>query len=114
MQEAALTDRPDLLPRYGEYMKAVKGLAWLSWSPGLRSFCGLDEEKTDKQITEEGTIGQEIVRQFTDKQFRGVARFGQQGKLIDAADAGGKAGIAGALDTLKKGCDIETGEELDE
>lgn len=114
LQEAALTDRPDLLPRYAEYMRAVKGLAWLSWSHGLRSFCGLDEEKTDKQITEEGTIGQEIVWQFTDKQFRGVARFGQQGKLIDAADAGGKAGIAGALDTLKKGCDIETGEELDE
>lgn len=114
LQEAALTDRPDLLPRYAEYMRAVKGLAWLSWSHGLRAFCGLDEEKTDKEVVEEGTIGQEIVWQFTDKQFRSVARFGQQGKLLDAADNGGKAGIADALDTLKKGHDIETGEELNE
>ena len=56
LQAAALTDRPDLLPRYAEYMRAIKGVNWLRWSQGLRQFCGIVEE-SDKEILERGEAG---------------------------------------------------------
>lgn len=100
LQDAALTDRPELLPRYGEYMRAVKGLAWLSWSPGLKSFCGIDEE-TDKEVLERGEEGDEVVWRFSNADFMFVWRWGAQGIIIDAADEGGRDGIADLYEKLR-------------
>ncbi len=99
LQEAALTDRPDLLPRYGEYMRAIKGVNWIRCSPGLKDFCGLDE-KTDQALLEEGTAGEECIYIFTNQDFRLVWRHGAQGLILDAADEGGAAGIAALVAKL--------------
>lgn len=111
LQAAALTDRPDLLPRYAEYMKAIKGVNWLRWSQGLRQFCGIVEE-SDKEIMERGEGGEETVWTFSNSEFAHVWRQGGQGKILDAADREGFLGIARAINAAMQNCDIETGEEL--
>lgn len=113
LQAAALTDRPDLLPRYAEYMRAIKGVNWLRWSQGLRAFCGIIEQ-SDKEILERGEGGEETIWIFSDSEFAHVWRQGGQGKILDAADREGYAGIARAMQAAMQGCDIETGEKLEE
>jgi len=113
LQAAALTDRPDLLPRYAEYMRAIKGVNWLRWSQGLRHFCGIVEE-SDKEIMERGEAGEETVWTFTNADFAFVWRQGGQGKILDAADRAGASGIAEAMRAAMENCDIETGEQLKE
>ncbi len=113
LQSAALTDRPDLLPRYAEYMRAIKGVNWLRWSQGLRAFCGITEE-SDKEIMERGEGGEETVWTFSNSEFAHIWRQGGQGKILDAADREGFLGIAKAMNAAMQNCDIETGEELQE
>lgn len=112
LQAAALTDRPDLLPRYAEYMRAIKGVNWLRWSQGLRQFCGIVEE-SDKEILERGEAGEETIWIFSDSEFAHVWRQGGQGKILDAADREGATGIAKAMEAAMQNCDIETGEQLE-
>jgi hypothetical protein len=112
LQEAALTDRPDLLPRYAEYMRAVKGLNWLRPSQGLKAFCGLPEIK-DKEVLESGEKG-EFVYWFSNENFKHIWRQAGQGKLLDIADREGRDGIEKAMFAAMNNCDIETGEELKE
>ena len=112
LQAAALTDRPDLLPRYAEYMRAIKGVNWLRWSQGLRQFCGIVEE-SDKEILERGEAGEETIWIFSDSEFAHVWRQGSQGKILDAADREGATGIAKAMEAAMQNCDIETGEQLE-
>ena len=107
LQAAALTDRPDLLPRYAEYMRAIKGVNWLRWSQGLRQFCGIVEE-SDKEILERGEAGEETIWIFSDSEFAHVWRQGGQGKILDAADREGATGIAKAMEAAMQNCDIET------
>ena len=113
LQAAALTDRPDLLPRYAEYMRAIKGVNWLRWSQGLRQFCGIVEE-SDKDILERGEAGEETVWTFTNSDFAFVWRQGGQGKILDAADRAGAAGIAEAMRAAMENRDMESGEQLRE
>lgn len=113
LQAAALTDRPDLLKRYGEYMRAIKGVNWLRWSQGLRQFCGIVEE-SDKEIVERGEAGEETIWAFSNADFSFVWRQGGQGKILDAADRDGREGIAEAMRAAMEGFDIETGEELEQ
>ena len=111
LQEAALTDKPALLPRYGEYMKAVKGLHWLQFSQGLKAFCGLPEIK-DKELMEQGEKG-EFVYWFSNENFKHIWRQAGQGKLLDIADREGRDGIEKAMFAAMNNCDIETGEQLE-
>jgi len=107
LQRLALTSHPELLRQYAEYMRAVKGVAWMTWSRGLKQLVGL-QEKDDEEMLQ----GKEAIHIYTmsSQELRAVADQGGQRKLIMAADAGGleaiKAGIAAAL----SGCDIATGE----
>lgn len=112
LQEAALTNRPDLLPRYAEYMRAVKGLNWLRPSQGLKAFCGLPEIK-DKEVLEGGEKG-EFVYWFSNENFKHIWRQAGQGKLLDIADREGRDGIEKAMFAAMQNCDIETGEQLQE
>lgn len=112
LQEAALTDKPNLLWRYSEYMRAVKGLNWLRWSPGLKDFCGI-KEVSDAEIME-GEEGDEVIWEFTNADFTFIWRQAGQGKLLDIADREGRKGIEKAMDAAMQNCDIETGEELRE
>lgn len=100
LQEAALTDRPDLLNRYAEYMRAMKGVNWLRWSQGLKAFCGIEEE-SDKALMEQGEKGDEAVWQFSNADFIYVWRWGAQGLIIDAADEAGRDGIADLYEKLR-------------
>ena len=99
LQSAALTDRPDLLNRYAEYMRAIKGVNWLRWSPGLKDFCGIKEE-SDKSVVEHGEAGEECIYIFTNQDFKVVWRHGAQGLVLDAADEAGRDGIAGLINEL--------------
>lgn len=110
LQELALTTRPDMLPRYADYMGAVKGLNWLRWSPGLKRFCGIDE-LTDEDVMR-GDSGEEMVWDFEADSFFGIVRQAAQGRLLDIADKEGKPGIARAIRASKMGCDVDTGEVL--
>ena len=110
LQEAALTTNPELLPRYGQYMRAVKGLNWLRWSQGLKAFCGITDI-TDEELLK-GEQSDETIFEFTDSEFKFIWRQAGQGKILDAADRAGAAGVAKALEAAMANCDIETGEEL--
>lgn len=110
IQKAALTDKPELLYRYAEYMRAVKGINWLRWSPGLKSFCGIDE-KTDEEIMR-GEEGDEIIYEFTNKSFKIVWQQAAQSKILDIADKGGQEALKQAVRALVSGCDPDTGELL--
>ena len=100
LQEAALTDKPELLPRYAEYMRAMRGVNWLRWSVGLKAFCGIEEE-SDKALMEQGEKGDDVVWQFSNSDFIYVWRWGAQGLIIDAADEGGRDGIADLYEKLR-------------
>ena len=110
LQEAALTTSPELLPRYRQYMRAVKGLNWLRWSQGLKAFCGITDI-TDEELLK-GDQGDETIFEFTDSEFKFIWRQAGQGKILDAADRDGAAGVAKALEAAMANCDIDTGEEL--
>ena len=110
LQEAALTDRPDLLWRYAEYMRAVKGLNWLRWSQGLKDFCGIKEVSDAKLM--EGEEGDQVVWEFTNASFKKIWAGGYQGKLIEVADAGGVNALEMAITAIYLDCDPDTGEEI--
>jgi len=100
-------DRARLIARYGEYVRAVRGLSWMRWTPGLRAWVGLTE-MTDADIMR-GQAGSP-VRDLSASDLRAVAFQGGQAKLIDAADAGGAEGIDLGLQAAHAGHDIMTGE----
>ena len=110
LQEAALTNRPDLFWRYAEYMRAVKGLNWLRWSQGLKDFCGIKEVSDAKLM--EGEEGDQVVWEFTNASFKKIWAGGYQGKLIEVADAGGVNALEMAITAIYLDCDPDTGEEI--
>ena len=110
LQEAALGDRPDLLWRYAEYMRAVRGLNWIRWSQGLKDFCGI-KEVSDEELLK-GEEGDEVVWEFTNASFKKIWAGGYQGKLIEVADAGGTKALEKAIMTIYLDCDPDTGEEI--
>ena len=110
LQEAALTNRPDLLWRYAEYMRAVRGLNWLRWSPGLKDFCGIKEVSDAKLM--EGEEGDQVVWEFTNASFKKIWAGGYQGRLIEVADAGGTEALEKAITAIYLDCDPDTGEEI--
>ena len=110
LQEAALTNRPDLLWRYAEYMRAVKGLNWLRWSQGLKDFCGIKEVSDAKLM--EGEEGDQVVWEFTNASFKKIWAGGYQGRLIEVADVGGKEALEKAITAIYLDCDPDTGEEI--
>lgn len=81
VMEMAFTYYPDLKPRALAIMKALKGRSWLQYSPGLKSFCGL-EEITDQQIMKEKL--DKVVAQYDNEQWRKVDEIKAQKCLQDA------------------------------
>lgn len=110
LQALALTSRPDLLPRYADYMGAVRGLNWLRWSQGLKKFCGIDEVSDEKLM--KGEAGEDLVWDFDEGDFFHIVRQAAQGRLLDVADTDGEDGIERAIRAAKRGCDVVTGESI--
>lgn len=106
-----------LIPRYGEYMDAIRGRSLVRWSQGLRRFCAMprDEEDALKDVCEAGDV---IVYDWTAEDFKPVAKNAQQTNIVEVADRAHKAGkdagtaVAAAMRVLSAGYDIRTGAEL--
>lgn len=114
LQEAALTTHKHLLPRYAAYMAAVKGLAWLSWSQGLKDFCKMSDV-SDEDILK-GEQG-ELIYTLTKTELKRLASHAFQSRLIEIADnaqENAEAAIADAFSCLMQGVDPVTGEVLKE
>ena len=114
LQELALTTHPQLFKRYVSYMVAVKGLAWLSWSPGLKAFCKISDISDEDLM--KGESGEEIIYQFTEPELKKLARFALQGKLIEVANEAGedsRNAVLQAMNQIMTGYDPETGTVLE-
>jgi hypothetical protein len=107
MQRQALTTHPELLPRLEEYIRAMRGIAWMTWTQGLRHFVGLSDI-SDAELLE-GAAATPIYT-LTQADLTAVSRQGGQRKLLDAAEAGGVEGIKAALTAAHAGYDILTGD----
>ena len=105
LQEAALTDRPELLYRYAEYMRAVRGVNWLRWSQGLKDFCGIKEVSDVKLM--EGEEGDQVIWEFTNASFKKIWMGGFQGKLIEVADTGGTEALEKVVTAIYLDCDLD-------
>lgn len=79
-----------------EYARAMKGARQIYFSPGLRERFGL-EEKTDEQIIEEETDNTEKIAGLPPQVWRFVLKKRVRAEVLDAAEAGGKDGIARLL-----------------
>ena len=109
LQAAALTTAPEHIPRYAEYVRAVRGIHFNQWSPGLKVFVGL------KDITDEEIMRGEAETPLcivAPEDMRAVAWQGGQRKLLNKAISDGLNGVLLGLYAANSGCDIETGEVL--
>jgi hypothetical protein len=78
----------DALDLWHEWEKASKGRRQLTWSRGLRSLLGLDDEKTDEEIVEEDEGG-ETEALLGAGQYRQIARVpGRLCEVLEAAEKG--------------------------
>lgn len=113
LMQTALLEREDLQPRLLNIIGALKGLAHLYFSPGLKAFCGL-KEITDEQIVrgEAETLVYAFDTEEKEKTWGTVKRFGQQKILLTALDEGRDA--ESAVDIIRLGADPISGELLSE
>lgn len=114
LQHMALTTHPHLLSRYGEYMRAMRGISWLRWSQGLKDFCKISDI-SDQDIMR-GKAG-ELVYTLGEHGVAAIARFSFYKELIEIADAAQRdapAAIDNALFNVICGIDPKTGERLNE
>ena len=109
-----------LVPRYAEYMQAVRGRTFLRWSQGLKPFCGLPEDEAQLLEGAELEAGDVVDFEWTDQKFRSVARYAQATAIRrvadDAAGAGKDAGEAvdRAMMYIDAGYSPFTGQRLDD
>ncbi|MCC8173232.1 MAG: hypothetical protein LIO65_02220 [Odoribacter sp.] len=104
-------DDPALWKRWQEYVEGIKGRSFLQFSQGLRDFCGMGKEKTDKELLE--SERGKPVRILENDELNAVVRQGGQGKLLRLADVEGLPGIERGIKAALAGCDILTGELLE-
>ena len=109
LQEMALTSKPELIPRYTEYVMAMRGINFMRWSPGLKAFCGINDISDAEIMRGEKD---EWLYNIEQEKFQHVANQGGQRKLLVRAVEDGRFGVKFGLATAENGCDIETGEEL--
>jgi hypothetical protein len=84
------------------HAEAFKGKRQLVWSGGLRKLCGLDAEKTDKELAEEVTEEQTVLLgELAPVEWCNVYRFGLRGELLAIADCEGWAGVQQLLAELR-------------
>lgn len=101
--------------KWKEYVEAVKKLPSIFFSHGLKALCGI-EEKTDKEIVEEGTSGDIILHTWrvNDKNkgtspYMYIGRQGGQGYLLGVVQ--GKIDDNAAMQQFVQKCEKATKEE---
>ena len=104
-----------LIPRYAEYMAAVRGRSFLRWSQGLAQFCGMPEDEAALLDDAPRVAGDVVDYAWSDRAFRSVARGVQETAIRRIADEAGEdapEAVARAMRAIDSGCDPMTGEEL--
>ena len=109
LQSLALTTNQELLSRYADYVRAIMGVHFIQWSPGLKQFTGI-KEVADSDIMR-GEAETHLCY-IEDEDMAKVAKQGGQKKLLVRAACEGDAGIRAGLRAARLECDIETGEFL--
>jgi hypothetical protein len=84
LADVAANGDADDLDLWHEWERGSKGRRQLTWSPGLREFLALGEEKTDEQIAEDDELDGEILVELTPDQWRTVRS--HSARLLDAAE----------------------------
>lgn len=82
-----------------EYAAAMKGMAQLYWSRGLKARVGLDEI-SDEELAERAEDTAVVLGQMVPEQWELVLRSKARARLLDAAEAQGWEGVLALLKTL--------------
>jgi hypothetical protein len=77
------------------FSEAMKGARMLTWSRGLRSAAGLDEERTDDDIVEDAEVGVPVVAFPTWETWRDVP--GLPAAVLTAGERGGVEAVEALL-----------------
>jgi len=91
---------PVLLIR--EYSKTMKGKRSLRYSPGLRDYLKIGQDKTDLEIAKEQEEDAYILAEFEREVWKAVTRLGLRGKLLDIANSGDRRQILDFLSDLAR------------
>lgn len=83
-----------------QYAVVLKGQRQLYWTPGLRERLGLDEEKTDEQIAVEEDEIAVILSSLSVGAWRVIIANDARGELLEVANSGDPAQVAGFLAKL--------------
>lgn len=90
--EDAVAGDCDAIDLWRDYALTTRGKAWIVWSHGLRARLGMGAEATDKEIAE-AEAGGDTIATLMPEQWQAVVRAEMRGRLLDAADADGEAGV---------------------
>lgn len=111
LMRIALTERPDLQPRLLRIIQALKGLAHMQYSRGLKVFCGVNEVSDEDIVRGESeTLVYAFDTEKKKKIWETVKKFGQQKILLTAIDGGVSPEAAVAV--VEMGCCPMTGEQF--
>lgn len=80
----ALTKYPEARPHMLRLMAALKGRAWMTWTPGLKAEVGI-EDKTDKELLAE-KVGAKVRSYVTSTEWTMINRHKLQRRYIRAMD----------------------------
>jgi hypothetical protein len=87
---------------FKEYVAAFKGHSQLQWSRGLRTYLGLDSEKSDQDLAQTVQAEDDFLgREFGGRDWSLVLRFRLRGELLEAARMDGWTGIERFFDILR-------------
>ena len=95
-----------LIPRFAEYMEAVRGRAFLTWSRGLQAFCGLPDDEAALMNGREADTT--VDYSWDNKEFAPVAKFVQATRIKRLANETGKdagSSISRAMRCIENGYD---------
>ena len=111
LMRLALTERQDLQHRLFSILTALKGLAHLTPSKGLRAFCGI-EEISDEEIVKgkKETLVYAFDTDESQHLWKTIKKTGQQKPVLVAIDEGMDA--TQAVEVAGVGCSPLTGEML--
>lgn len=86
LEDLVESESPADMALWWAWEQASKGRRQLTWSVGLRDLVGLNEEKTDKELTEEDELKGDVVMRFDKAQWKKLHVYSAQ--VLDYVEAG--------------------------
>lgn len=96
---------------YLEYVQAMQGERWITWSRGFKDLIGLDDIDDDQAAADDSNDADTLEdwMQITDDEYRPVRRFRAYKSLIDvAASSRSKSAVRDFLGLLKAEMDVRS------